>query len=185
DLRLKLVQEEAADEAGGRLPIYNVSPSVFVIAGLDLEEQGYVIYASTAGDDTNLPFRRRIKVAVAAHKSESSKQSASVIEKRTKLSRNLARFRKVQAVYMPGALQALADVPVVQGMGTLAENVPLFLPSALSGELRASGCNKDVDGIELRLQDAQCRNALEEIRHYLYVKSRFWTYTAHMVRITH
>ncbi|KAJ7358033.1 hypothetical protein DFH08DRAFT_687643, partial [Mycena albidolilacea] len=124
DLRLKFVQEEAADEAGGRLPIHNVSPSVFVIAGLDLEEQGH-----------------RIKVAVAAHKGESSKHSVSIIEKCTKLSRYLARFRKVQAVYIPGALQALADVPVVQGVGTLVENILLFLPSALSRELRASGCN--------------------------------------------
>ncbi|KAJ7818764.1 hypothetical protein B0H14DRAFT_2372989 [Mycena olivaceomarginata] len=166
DLHLKFVQEEAADEAGGHLPIHNVSPSVFVIAGLDLEEQGYMIYTSM----------------VAAHKGESSKHSASVIEKRTKLSRYLARFRKVQAVYMPGALQALADVPVVQGVGTLAENIPLFLPSALSGELRASGCNKGVDDIELWLRDAQCRNALEEIRHYLHVKSRFRTYKGSQVR---
>ncbi|KAJ7808072.1 hypothetical protein B0H14DRAFT_2380861, partial [Mycena olivaceomarginata] len=169
DLRLKLVQEEAADEAGGRLPVHNVSPSVFVIT-------------VRLAIDTNLPFRHRIKVAVAAHKGESSKQSASIIEKRKKLSRYLARFRKVQAVYMPGALQALVDVPVVQGVGTLAENVPLFLPSALSGDLRASGCNKDVDGIELQLWDAQCRNALEEIHHYLHVKSQFRKYKGSQVR---
>jgi hypothetical protein len=150
------VQEEAADEASGRLPIHNVSPSAFVIAGLDLEEQGYVINTSTGGDDTDISVRRRIKVAVAAHKGESSKHSANIIEKRTKLSRYLTRFRKVQAVYMPGALQALADVPVVQGVGMLAENIPLVLPSALSGELRASGCNKGVENIELQLRDAQC-----------------------------
>ncbi|KAJ7720607.1 hypothetical protein B0H14DRAFT_3098532 [Mycena olivaceomarginata] len=165
DLRLKLMQEEAADEVSGRLPIHNVSPSAFVIAGLDLEEQGCCI-----------------KVAVAAHKSESSMHSTNIVEKRTKLSRYLARFRKVQAVYMPGALQALADLPVVQGVGTLAENIPLVPPSALSGELRASGCNKGVDSIELQLWDKQCQNALDEIRHYLHVKLRFRTYKGSQVR---
>jgi hypothetical protein len=82
---------------------------------------------------------------------------------------------------MPGALQALADVPVVQGVGMLAENIPLVLPSALSGELRASGCNKGVENIELQLRDAQCRNALGEIRHYLHVKSRFRMYKGSQV----
>ncbi|KAJ7792510.1 hypothetical protein B0H14DRAFT_3499173 [Mycena olivaceomarginata] len=134
DIRKDLVQEEATAEAGGLLPIHNVSPSAFIIAGLDLEER-----------------QRRIKVAVASQKSQSSKQSADIIEKRTNLARYTARFRKVQAVYMPGALQALADRPVAEGDG-------------------------GVEGIEERLRDAQCRSALDAMRNYLHVKSRFRTY---------
>jgi hypothetical protein len=34
--------EEAAEQEGGLLPIHNVSPSAFILAGLDLEEQQYV-----------------------------------------------------------------------------------------------------------------------------------------------
>ncbi|KAJ7876464.1 hypothetical protein B0H14DRAFT_2568179 [Mycena olivaceomarginata] len=93
DVRLECVTEEAAEQDRGVVPINNVSPSMFIIAGLDLEEQ-----------------QRRIKVAVASLTSEaSSKHSADVVEKRTKLARYVACFRKLQAVYMPGALQALAD----------------------------------------------------------------------------
>ncbi|KAJ7754133.1 hypothetical protein B0H14DRAFT_2405084 [Mycena olivaceomarginata] len=168
DVRLECVEEEAAEQERGVLPINNVSPSAFIIAGLDLEEQ-----------------QRRIKVAVAiAQKSESSKNSADVVESRTKLARYVARFRKLQAVYMPGALQALADRPVVAGEegGMLAENVPLFLPSALSAELRASGCNKGVDRIEQRFRDAQCRSALDGIHNYFHIKSRFRTYKGGQVR---
>ncbi|KAJ7631946.1 hypothetical protein DFH06DRAFT_1337469 [Mycena polygramma] len=171
DVRLQLAQEEAIEQATGTLPIHNVSPSAFILAGLDLEEQ-----------------QRRIKVAVAAaSKNGSTKQSADVVEKRTKLSRYTARFRKLQAVYMPGALQALADRPPPQGekeeaAAALIENVPLLLPSALSEELRESGCNKGVVEIELRLRDAQCRSALDHIRSHLHVKSRFRTYKSGQVR---
>ncbi|KAJ7825744.1 hypothetical protein B0H14DRAFT_3088554 [Mycena olivaceomarginata] len=136
-------------------------PSAFIIAGLDLEEQ-----------------QRHIKVAVAiVQKSESSKNSADVVKSRTKLARYVA-------VYMPGALQALADRPVAAGEegGMLAENVPLFLPSALSAELQASGCNKGVDRIEHRFRDAQCRSALDGIRNYLHIKSRFRTYKGGQVQ---
>ncbi|KAJ7846838.1 hypothetical protein B0H14DRAFT_2583881 [Mycena olivaceomarginata] len=161
DIRLELAQEEAAEHERGLLPINNVSPSAFILAGLDLEEQ-----------------QRRIRVAAKAHKNgSSSKQSAELIEKRTKLARYVARFRKLQAVYMPGALQALADRPPEDEAGAvLAENVPLFLPSGLSEDLRATGCNKGVEGIELRFRNAQCRSALDHIRNHLYIKSRFRTY---------
>ncbi|KAJ7814307.1 hypothetical protein B0H13DRAFT_2242773 [Mycena leptocephala] len=170
DVRMELAKEEAAEQEGGLLPIHNVSPSVFILAGLDLEEQ-----------------QRRIKVAVALNKNESSKHSAEIIEKRTKLSRYTACFRKIQAVYMPGALQALADRPAPRGekeeeAASLVENVPLFLLSALSSELCASGCNKGVDEIEARLRDAQCRSSLDRIRSYLHVKSRFRTYKGAQVR---
>ncbi|KAF8182182.1 hypothetical protein K438DRAFT_1600936, partial [Mycena galopus ATCC 62051] len=170
DVRLELVREESAEQERGILPIHNVNPSAFVLAGLDLEEQ-----------------QRRIKVAVAIGKNDSSKRAADLVEKRAKLSRYTARFRKLQAVYMPGALQALAERPAPRGekeeeAAALVENVPLFLPSALSEELCASGCNKGVAAIELRLRDAQCRSALDQIRHHLHIKSRFRTYKGGQVR---
>jgi hypothetical protein len=56
------------------------------------------------------------------------------------------------------------------------ENMPLFLPSALTEEQRANGCNRGVVAIETRLQDAQCRSTLDELRNLLHIKSRFSTY---------
>ncbi|KAJ7912877.1 hypothetical protein B0H13DRAFT_1874455 [Mycena leptocephala] len=81
DVRMELAKEEAVEQEGGLLPIHNVSPSVFILAGLDIEEQQHV--------------------AVALNKNESSKHSVEIIEKCTKLSRYTTRFRKIQAVYMP------------------------------------------------------------------------------------
>jgi hypothetical protein len=44
DVRLELAHEEAAEQERGILPINNVSPSAFILAGLDLEEQQCVGY---------------------------------------------------------------------------------------------------------------------------------------------
>jgi hypothetical protein len=105
--------------------------------------------------------RHHIRVAVSANKSNSSsKHSAEIIEKRTKLTCYLTRFCKLQAVYMPGALQALVECPVPMEevevvKASLVENVPLLLPSALSPELCAFRCNKGVEAIEMCLRDTQ------------------------------
>ncbi|KAJ7787929.1 hypothetical protein B0H14DRAFT_2182064, partial [Mycena olivaceomarginata] len=111
DVRLECVMEEAAEQEHGVVPINNVSPSAFIIAGLDLEEQ-----------------QSRGGVADIGGQQQTFRRCRG---ERTKLARYVARFHKLQAVYMPGALQALADRPIPAGEsgGTLAENVPLFLPS--------------------------------------------------------
>ncbi|KAK7002031.1 hypothetical protein R3P38DRAFT_3609029 [Favolaschia claudopus] len=83
---------------------------------------------------------------------------------RRKLSRGIARFRKLQATYTPGALQALArrdadpeEVP---------ENCPLMLPSALSSAERDVGCIAGVQLMENLARDAQCSEALLRLRNH-------------------
>ncbi|KAJ7430256.1 hypothetical protein B0H11DRAFT_2263932 [Mycena galericulata] len=170
DVRLEFAQEEAAEAARGIPAIHNVSPSAFILAGLDLEEQ-----------------QRRVRIEVEARKDQTTKQTAELLEKRTKISRYIARFRALQNAYTPAAVQALAERPI-PGPGkegeeaARVENVPLFLPSALSEDQRASGCNRGVVGIETRLRDAQCRSSLDQIRNALHVKSRFRTYKGGQVR---
>jgi hypothetical protein len=123
---------------------------------------------------------------VETRKNQTTKQTAQLVERRTKLSRYIARFRALQIAYMPAALQALAERPVLtpdkEEEAAHVENVPLFLPSALTEEQRAGGCNKGVVAIETRLRDAQCRSALDEIRNLLHIKSRFHTYKGAQAR---
>ncbi|KAK6977461.1 hypothetical protein R3P38DRAFT_3237208 [Favolaschia claudopus] len=99
---------------------------------------------------------------------------------RRKLSRGIARFRKLQATYTPGALQALArrdpnpeEVP---------EKTPLMLPSALSAAERDAGCIGGVQLVENSIRDAQCSEALMRLRNQLHIKSRFFTYKELHVR---
>ncbi|KAJ7776476.1 hypothetical protein DFH07DRAFT_865693 [Mycena maculata] len=158
DVRLQLVEEEAK-----ATPIHNVSPSVFILAGLELEEQ-----------------QRRLRIEAETRKDLATKQTAEMLEKRMKLGRYTARFRTLQSVYTPAALQALAEVPPpppekAEWAGRV-ENIPLFLPSTLSAEQRMSGCFKGVAKVEEWLRDAQCQSALNEVRACLHVKSRFHAY---------
>ncbi|KAJ7817572.1 hypothetical protein B0H13DRAFT_2379555 [Mycena leptocephala] len=163
DVRLVFSKEEAVAESAGIAAIHTVSPSAFILAGLDLEEQ-----------------QRRVRIEVETRKNQTTKQTAELVEKRTKLSRYISRFRALQAVYSPGGLQALAERPALaldkEEEAGRVENVPLFLPSALTEEQRATGCNRGVVAIEARLRDAQCHSALDELRNLLHIKSRFRTY---------
>ncbi|KAJ7839976.1 hypothetical protein B0H14DRAFT_2360894, partial [Mycena olivaceomarginata] len=169
DVRLVYSKAEAAEAEAGVPAIHNVTPSGFILAGLDLEEQ-----------------QRRVRIEVETRKNQTTKQTAHLVEQHTKLSRYIARFRALQIAYSPAALQALAERPVPttekEEEAARVENVPLFLPSALTAEQRANGCNKGVVAIETRLRDAQCRSALNEIRNILHIKSRFHTYKGSQVR---
>jgi hypothetical protein len=93
---------------------------------------------------------------------------------RTKLNRGIQRLRKLQATYTPAALLALArhnSPPKEQ-----AENVPLFLPSALTRPERESDCVTGVDVIEDLFCDAQCGTSLVQLRSQLHVKARLLNY---------
>ncbi|KAF8192867.1 hypothetical protein K438DRAFT_1969981 [Mycena galopus ATCC 62051] len=166
DIRLELAEEETLELT----PIHSVSLSAFVLAGLDLEEQ-----------------QRRVRIEAETRKDLTTKQTAEMLDKCTKLGRYLARFQKLQGVYTPGTLQELVEqpLPAAGKKGEVAmrvENVPLYLPSALSEQQRESGCFKNVSKIEEWLWDAQCRSALEEIREKLLVKSHFRTYKVRNAR---
>jgi len=67
---------------------------------------------------------------------------------RTKLNRGILRFRRLQSTYLPTALQVLGEraLPV----DTLAENVLLLLPSALTPAQR-SCCIPGLENIEVLL----------------------------------
>jgi hypothetical protein len=46
-VRLQFAKEEAADVALGVPALHNVSPSSFITAGLDLEEEQYVCFGAS------------------------------------------------------------------------------------------------------------------------------------------
>ncbi|KAJ7763861.1 hypothetical protein B0H16DRAFT_1311029 [Mycena metata] len=154
DVRLQLSEEE--QEKGGP-SLHDVSPSGFIYAGLDLEDQ-----------------QRRVRVNIELKKAQTTAQKIDIVAMRRKLSRGIARFRKLQATYTPGALQALARRPVEPE--ETPEKTPLMLPSALTTEERGAGCVGQVAVYEAVARDAQCDAALLRLRHQLHIKSRFLVY---------
>ncbi|KAK6966340.1 CxC2 domain-containing protein [Favolaschia claudopus] len=157
DVRLRLAEEEAASVKRGVPALHDVSPSTFIFAGLELEDE-----------------QRRIRVQVALKKAGTNAQKIDIIAMRRKLSRGIARFRKLQATYTPGALQALSRRPAAPD--EVAEDTPLMLPSSLSPRERDAGCISGVQHVERLARDAQCSEALMRLRNQLHIKSRFCTY---------
>lgn len=132
--------------------------------------------------------RRRIRVEVQLKRKTdgTAKQETDLVEQRSKLSRNIARFRTLQATYTPTALQVLAERPAaIPGDGDsapLVENIPLCLPSSLSTTEHASGVREGLFNMEEQLRDAQMRTSLDRLRNQLHIKSRLLTYRGTNVR---
>ncbi|KAJ7084767.1 hypothetical protein B0H15DRAFT_951268 [Mycena belliarum] len=175
-VRLQFSEEEAKQVELGVPALHDVSPSSFIYAGLGLEDE-----------------QRRLRVQAELKKAGTSAQKIGLTAMRTKLTRGIQRFRRLQSVYTPAALQAAsraatqaaaraATQAASQSGGKeaaaheLPEDTPLFLPSALTEEERRVGCIAGLDNIEGLARDAQCRTALVRLRHQLHMKSRLMVY---------
>jgi hypothetical protein len=137
-------------------------------------------------------------------------QKADLLDSRTRLNRQLARFRSLQSTYMPAAIRRLTNTDdsssgnesSLSATGSKKrkgskppnsdDDVPdkpdpvekqqLFLPSALSMDENDAGCHPGLADIENSMRDAQCRTSLDQIRTQLYIKSRLLTYKDRHVR---
>ncbi|KAJ7801750.1 hypothetical protein B0H14DRAFT_3489222 [Mycena olivaceomarginata] len=165
EVRLQFAKEEEEDARKGVLALHDVSPSGFVTAGLELEEE-----------------QRCVRVQAELKKAGSTSQQINMKAMRAKLNRGITRFRQLQSTYSPAAIQVLAKRPAAAAE-ELAENVPLILPSSLTAaEREDGGCAKGILEIEDSLRAAQCRTALPRLRRQLHVKSRLLLYKKHNSR---
>ncbi|KAJ7795036.1 hypothetical protein B0H14DRAFT_2532632 [Mycena olivaceomarginata] len=164
EVRLKFAQEEEEEAKNGVPALHEVTPSSFITAGLELEEQ-----------------QRRVRVQAELKKAGTTAMVINMKSLRNKLNRGIIRFRKLQATYTPAAIQALAKR--VAPAEELAEDTPLMLPSALTPEeCENGGCLKGVLKIEDDLRGAQCCTALPRLRNQLHIKSRLLFYKKHNSR---
>ncbi|KAJ6518038.1 hypothetical protein C8R47DRAFT_960048 [Mycena vitilis] len=167
EVRLQFAKEEEEEAAKGVPALHEVTPSAFITAGLDLEEQ-----------------QRHVRVQAELKKAQTTAMQINMRGLRTKLNRGIERFRTLQATYTPAAIQALAAR--VTPEGELGENTPLMLPSALSAEQRGGGgCSAKLVDIEQSLRGAQCRTALVRLRRQLHIKSRLLLYKKNHSRAQH
>lgn len=103
-------------------------------------------------------------------------------EQRTILRRRLQGFRALQPVYMPSATAFIAQTPSAQTSMEKLEDVVIGLPSHIPLEFRVSESTPDLADLEASLRDAQCRDALGDLRNQLQVKQRLYTYKKLHVR---
>ncbi|KAJ6458082.1 hypothetical protein C8R47DRAFT_995450, partial [Mycena vitilis] len=158
DVLLKLEEDETKRVEAGIPSIHTVSPSSFIAAALEVEDQ-----------------QRRMRVQVELRKAGTTVQKIDLVAMRRKLSSSMTRLRKLQATYTPAAIVALNQrkgVPPDEP----PEQVPLFMPSALTEQQRAAEPLKSLAVIEDSLRDAQCSTSLVRLRNQLHIKSRLLTY---------
>lgn len=102
---------------------------------------------------------------MAQHKrAKTSRQNADLQEKRNTLSRRIQQWREVQLAYTPTVATLVIQAGSTAGSGeegSLAENVPLFLPSGISDAAQQPIIHATKK--ELRLRMAQADEALEDV----------------------
>ena len=83
----------------------------------------------------------------------------------------MARFRSLQATYMPVVSHLLSSrSPSLNS--EQPEVTSLYLPSDLSA-LQLSQCSPGLLDLEKRFREAQCSSSLERLRNQLFIKTRF------------
>ncbi|KAJ6490424.1 hypothetical protein C8R47DRAFT_977475, partial [Mycena vitilis] len=155
-VRLELTKEEAQEAAAGGGKLRGSSAMSFLSAGMQLEQS-----------------QARIRREMKGRTLLATDQSQRVAEMRRGFFTKLGKFRKLQAVYMPGAMLEMEEeeekrdeeLPPPQ-----AEDVKLFLPSELRPASRESGCKEGLVEKEARIREGQCCDALKKLRSHLHTK---------------
>ncbi|KAJ7791595.1 hypothetical protein B0H14DRAFT_3500285 [Mycena olivaceomarginata] len=155
-VRLQLKKDEEKEAVNGKAPLHGTSATAFLTGGLQIEQAQRRILAEQAG------------LALIAPERETRVQ-----ELRIALLKKLAIFRKLQAVYMPGAARAIlvdeeardADAPPPK-----AEQIKLYMPHELPAADRGRGCVGGLPEMESKLRAAQCAAALLVLRSRLHAK---------------
>ncbi|KAJ3818118.1 hypothetical protein F5880DRAFT_1511225, partial [Lentinula raphanica] len=167
DIRLALAQEEEEEASSGSPSLHDVGPSAFISQMLDIQDT-----------------MRSMKFEMSKQKSETVLQKTSIIQRRTKLVRAIAKICALQTVYMPAAIQKLAEAEDITEENT--KDTVLVFPSDLSDSERESGCRAGILAIERKLREGQLSSSLDKLRNNLHIKSRLLTYrttnVAHQAR---
>ncbi|GBE90026.1 hypothetical protein SCP_1800480 [Sparassis crispa] len=164
-VHLQLANEEAAElEKGEQCGMLHelVSPSVMILARIELQEQQYRLGQDTAG--------------LGAHSTDL--QRAKIIEQRNGLHHKIEALAEIQQLYMPSTVTLRARAVATAVKEVLAQDMVLYLPSELpSGTL----CDPRVQRYELRLRTAQAYDALDELRRHLRVRAHLYKFKDHFV----
>ncbi|THU82075.1 hypothetical protein K435DRAFT_692245, partial [Dendrothele bispora CBS 962.96] len=155
-VRLELAKE-AQEKA--RQEMLDTSPGEFLFFGLEIEQQ-----------------QRELLEDISTIRDPTNKQLTQIVDRRTKLMRQIRRFRALQLGYMPISLQIIATLPSSQSQLN-AEEIPLYLPSQLSSSQRSSNLYKsELTEMEGRLRDGLLNESLNDLRQSLLVKQRLLRY---------
>lgn len=123
---------------------------------------------------SNLGFRRRLcEDAALLGPSTTDLQRAKIIERRNTLQRKIDGWISIQQLYMPQLLAYRKHWVDTHSDVVHAEQIPLFLPSAISSDIQ---CSKKALEYEWRLRKAQAYDALESLRNRLCLRTHMYKF---------
>ena len=96
--------------------------------------------------------------------SRTTLQETALVRKRTHLLKRIQEFVAVRACYLPGLADFLVALRMGKTLMSHAEDIPLYLPSSIPADKRASVCIADVHKIKERFREGQATEALTQLR---------------------
>jgi hypothetical protein len=161
----------AASAGGADASLLEVTPSSFIITGLEIEETQYVISIIYCPLIFNMPlcvFRLAIQV-LSRKRKKTLVQETELQTRRTALLKTIQKFRNHQAAYMPGLITHLNSIGFKEPSEALSkpEAMQLFLPSHFIPHVRQAVCSETIVDIEVRLRKGQLSEALSGLRRQL------------------
>ncbi|KAF4590059.1 hypothetical protein EYR40_009544 [Pleurotus pulmonarius] len=161
-IRLRLADTEAAALAAGTLhQLHNeVTPSMYVATGLDLEYQQYKLLESLS--------------SLGLHATD--RQRPILINRANSLCMKISNFYDIQKLYCPGAFMIVSRANNNNSPPNATEDVgrlKLCLPSSIKTQL---GCTPELRELKWELRYAQAHNALDAIRAGLHLRVSVFRY---------
>ncbi|KAL0571336.1 hypothetical protein V5O48_010634 [Marasmius crinis-equi] len=160
DVRLAYATKEMEALAAGDPFLHDVSPSAFLVMGLDIEEE-----------------QRQLAQDLREQNFMTVDQQTDLLQRRSKIQRSISRFRALQKTYTPLALtntQVISNTPppAASTADVTPENTSLLLPSSLPEKLRVLPQMKPWVEIETAFRNAQLQSSLDSVRSQLFVQCR-------------
>ncbi|KAL0564649.1 hypothetical protein V5O48_017390 [Marasmius crinis-equi] len=155
DVKLSYAQKEHDNLAAGNPFLHNVSPSEFIMFGLNLEDR-----------------QRRLLQDIKERAYTTPAQQSALLDERGKIQRNVARFRSLQKVYTPAALTTSTPNAASSSATPAAESLPLLLPSSLPPAIRRLPEMKSWVQMEVDFRRAQLQTSLQGVRTQLFLQDR-------------
>lgn len=179
-VRLALSMAEAAEiEHGNNMSLHDdISPSVLISSGLELEDQQLSVYFWMYWIMHWLYSRRRLGFdAKAIGQHATDVQKGKILQHMNALCRRIDTWAQVQVLYMPSVSHLQSPDDIATEMK--AHNISLFLPSSLPQWVP---CDNRLLKHEWELHEAQAYDTLNDLRTVLNLRYHLYKYKDTFIR---
>ncbi|KAH7905780.1 hypothetical protein BJ138DRAFT_1017239 [Hygrophoropsis aurantiaca] len=171
-VRLAMAEEEAAELARGvdHSLHPDVSPSILISAGLDLEEQ-----------------QRRLAIDIKETSAHATDSQRSTLQQRSNsLRRKIEQWSNIQQLYMPVVARLrMADDIRLETADEAAHDAKLYLPSQILSLSPPLSVNHTFSNFEWDLRCAQAADALNDLCYHVHLSSYLWGFKDRNIRGQH